>query len=180
MKKATVLLLITCMLLSAVGCTAISDTGLLSEPTETVFPIDSYDLQLTADSSFQEKTGGSFDLQITNGKAYVSVMAYKYIDLPEGVTPRDVYDMQNEDLFSKRTAVTVIEEIKTQTVSQKTVTQALHSAEKDGVKNYYATYLIDLPEEEVLAWVLVTATSSYLEAKQEYLNNIVFSLSATE
>ena len=105
-------------------------------------------------------------------------MAYKYIDLPEGVTPRDVYDMQNEDLFSKRTAVTVIEEVKTQTVSQKTVTRALHSAEKDGVKNYYATYLIDLPEEEVLAWVLVTATPSYLEANQEYLNNIVFSLSA--
>lgn len=176
MKKVIVVLLMTCMLFSAAGCSVLDDTASLFEPTETVFSIDSYHLQITADSTFREDTGGSFDLQITNDNAYISIMAYKYIDLSEDLTPLDVYDMQNEGLFSQRTAVTVIEEEKTPSLSQNVVTQALHSAEKDGVKNYYATYLVDLPDEETFAWVLVTAMPSYLDENREYLNDIVCSL----
>ena len=88
--------------------------------------------------------------------------------------------MQNEDLFSRRTAVTVIEEAKTQSQAKQVVTQALYSAEKDGVKNYYATYLIDLADAETFAWVLVTAMPSYLDDNQEYLHNIVCSLTSTK
>lgn len=171
MKKLTLLLLIVCMLFSAAGCSALNDVADLISPTEEVFSIEGYRLQITADSTFKTNTGGNFDLQITNGKAYISIMAYKYIDLPEDTTPQDVYDVQNEDLFSKRTNVTAIEESET---------QALHSAEKDGVKNYYATYLIDLPDAETFAWVLVTATPSYFENNKEYLNNIVYSLTTIE
>lgn len=174
MKKAIAILLLVCVVFS--GCSVMKK----AKPTEMVFSIDSYDLQITADSTFYENTGGSFDLQITNDKSYVSIMAYRYIDLPEGITPRDVYDTQTEDLFSRRTAVTTIEETKTESLGKLTVTQALHSAEKDGVKNYYATYLVDLPQEETLAWVLVTATPSYLEANREYLHDIVCSLTTTE
>lgn len=177
MKKVIiVLLLIACMLFSAAGCSVTRDTTSLSKPTEAVFSIDNYQLQITADSTFQEKTGGNYDLQITNGNTYISIMAYKYIDLPENLTPLDVYDMQNEDLFSKRTAVTIIEETKTQSLSQCTITHALYSAEKDGVKNYYASYLVDLPDEETFAWVLVTAMPSYLDNNRDYLHNIVCSL----
>ena len=171
MKKVIAILLLVCVFFS--GCSMLRK----ADVTEKAFSIDSYDLQLTADSTFYENTGGSFDLQITNDKAYVSIMAYRYIDLPEGITPRDVYDTQTEDLFSRRTAVTVIEE--TEELSQN-ITGGLYSAEKDGVKNYYATYLVDLPQEETLAWVLVTATPSYLEANREYLYDIVRSLKTAE
>ncbi len=149
-----------------------------SAPKETVFNIDSYDLQITADSIFNEDTAGDFDLQITNGDCYISVMAYKQIDISDDLTPLDVYDMQNEALFTQRTAVNVIEEAKTQTSSQQVVTHTLYSAEKDSVKNYYATYLIELPDDETFAWVLVTAMPSYLEENKEYLHNIVCSLSS--
>ena len=173
MKKAIVFLLSVVMLVSAAGC-----SGNTAEPT--VFSIDDYGLQLTADSTFREKTGGSFDLQITNGKAYVSIMAYKYIDLPADTTPLDVYETQNADLFGKREAVTAIEADKTQAVSHGTMTYALYSAQRDGVKNYYATYMMDFPEDETFAWVLITATPSYLDANRDSLHSIVCSLAPTE
>lgn len=164
------------MLLSAAGCAI--PNNLTS--TEKVFSVEAYDLQITADSTFYEKTGGSFDLQITNDNAFVSVMAYGYADLPEGVTPLDVFEIQNEELFSKREAVTVIEEAKTQTLPQNVITKALYSAEKDGVKNYYMTYLVDLPSAKTLAWVLVTAVPSYLDKNREYLHGIVCSLTTVK
>ena len=176
MKKVSLILLVVCMLFSAAGCTVLDEVNSLVTPTQAVFSIESYGLQVTADSTFKENTGGSFDLQITNGSCYVSFMVYKYIDLPEGVTPLEVYDMQNEDLLSKRTAVKTVEETETQTLSQGTVTKTLYSAEKDGVKNYYASYLMDLPGAETFAWVLVTATPSYQEHNRVYLHDIVCSL----
>ena len=127
-----------------------------------------------------KSTGSNFDLQITNGNSYIGIMAYKYIDLPNGLTPLDVYDMQNEDIFSRRESVAVIEEAETQSLPNGVLTQAVYSAEKDGVKNYYAAYLVDLPEEETFAWVLVSAIPSYLVANREYLHNIVCSLSTTK
>lgn len=178
MKKVSVILLVICMLFSTAGCTVVDEINSLVAPQTAVFSIDSYGLQVTADSTFEEKTGGSFDLQITNGSCYVSFMVYKYIDLPEGVTPLDAYEMQNEGLLSKRTAVKTVEETETQTLPQGTLTRTLYSAEKDGVKNYYASYLIDLPDTETFAWVLVSAAPSYLEHNREYLHDIVCSLTA--
>lgn len=160
--KRILLLLAACALIFAAGCTASDHTA-----APAVFAIDDYGLQLTADSSFREDTNGSFDLQITNDKAYISVMAYKYTDLPDSTTPLDVYHTQNEDLFSKRDAVTAIEESET---------RGLYSAQRDGVKNYYATYLLDFPEAETFAWVLITATPSYLEANRDSLDSIVETL----
>ncbi len=176
MKKIIVLFVIACMLFSTAGCSALNDIASLVEPKEAVFSIDSYHLQITADSTFREKTGGNFDLQIANDNAYISIMAYKYIDLPEDLTPLDVYDMQNEDIFSRRTAVAIIEQSKTQSH----ITHAVYSAEKDGVKNYYATYLVDFPDEETFAWVLVSAMPSYLDNNKEYLHNIVCSLTTNK
>lgn len=170
MKKTLVMLLSVCLLLS--GCSVFEEVTPFIEITEKVFSVEGYGLQVTADSSFTENTGGSFDLQITDGDSYISIMAYKYIDLPEDTTPLDVYDAQNEDLISKRTAVTVIEEAET----QGDITQALYSAEKDGVKNYYGSYLVDFPQEETFAWVLVTAAPSNFERNREYLEDIVFSI----
>jgi len=165
MRKIAVFLLVACMLFVAAGCDR-------SEASEEIFVLPGYGLEITADSNFYENTGGSFDLQITNDKCYVSVMAYHYADLPLDTTTYDAYEIQNEDLFGKRDEVTVIEETKT----QGTITYGVHSAKKDGVENYYATYLLDFPESEIFAWVLITSTPTYYMNNTEYLHNIVCSL----
>lgn len=180
MKKGIAILLLICILISVAGCGAAGKGASLTQPAEKVFSIETYHLQITADTKFEDDTGGSYDLQLTNGKCYVSIMAYSYLDLPEGVTPQDVYEMQNEDLFSKRTAVQTIEDAQTQSLPDKTVTHALYSAEREGVKNYYASYLVDIPDSETCAWVLVTAMPSYLKDNREYLHSIVCSLTSTK
>ena len=40
--------------------------------------------------------------------------------------------------------------------------------------------MIDFPEEETFAWVLITATPSYFEDSRESLHNIVCSLAITK
>ena len=176
MKKTILALLLTVAMLLASGCDAL----FFFTSEDVTFSIDQYNLQITANDNFREKTGGAFDLQITNDHAYVSVMAYSYADLPDGVTPSDAFDLQNEELFRLRTDVTVVEEAKTQTLSQYVLTQALYSAKKDGVENYYATYLVDLPSEETFAWVLVSATPSYFKANRKSLHGIVCSLQSMQ
>ncbi len=180
MKKTMAILLAVCLVFSASGCSMLNDVASIFSPKAAVFTVDGYDLQITADTTFRQATGGAWALQITNSKAYISVMAFRYSDLSGGMTPRIVYDMQNEDLISKRTNVTVIEKAKSQSLPKYKLTQAVYSAERDGTKNYYGTYLIDFPEEETFAWVLVTATPSNFESNREDLHNIVCSLAIAE
>ncbi len=179
-KKAIVFLLSVSMLFSVVGCSVIDRQNPFSKPTEKVFGIDDYKLQITADTSFKEDTDGEFDLQITNDECYISVMTYKYIDISEDLTPMDVFDMQNDALFEARDNVKIIEKAATQTLENKSVTKALFSAEKDKIKNYYAAYLIDIPENETLSWVLVSAMPTYINENKEYLDTIVCSLNSIE
>ena len=180
MKKTMFILLAVCMLWSAAGCSALGGIHTPTEPARKTFLVENYALQIMADDTFYEDTGGSFDLQITNGNSYVSIMAYRYSELAEGTTARDVYDIQNEDIFSKRVAVTEIEKTETFSLPQGEVIYGLFSAERDGSKNYYASYVIDLPEKETLAWVLVTAIPSYFHNNREHLNNIACSLTAAQ
>ncbi len=169
MKKVTVFLLAVCMLLSATGCS-------LSEVTEKVFTVDDYQLQITADSTFREDTMGEFDLQICNGDSYVSIMAYEYIDLPEGKQPIDVFDLQKEDISGRRTNVERAEELEAKNLPSKVIAHEIYSGEREGIRNYYGMYLLDFPEAETFAWVLVSAMPSYYENNSEYLNNIVCSI----
>ena len=173
MKQAILLILMSCILFLNIGCTPIKQS-------EKTFSVENYNLQITADSTFSKRNTGNFDLQITNDKSYISIFAFEYIDLSNGQTPLDVFDIQNEEIFTRRVNINLIEETKSQSFSNCTITQALYSAEKDGVKNYYAPYLIDFPEDEVFAWVLITATPSYLSKNREYLNNIVCTLTTIE
>lgn len=172
MKKLITALMIIVLVISAAGC-GIAD---ISIPQKKVFTIDAYNLQITANSTFYESTDGELDIQITNDKARISVFAYCYDDLSQNITPLDIYELQNEELFNKRDNVTIIENAETQSFENRSVTKALFSGERNNVKNYYAAYLIDFPNEEVCAWVLVTSAPSHFKAKREYYNSIVCSL----
>lgn len=180
MKKALIILLAVCMLWAAVGCTALGGANAPTEPERKTFLVPGYNLQIMADDTYSEKTGGSFDLQLTNNSAYISVMAYNYSDLDEGTTARDLYDFHNEDITSKRDAVNTVEETYAFTLPQAEVIHGVFTAEKEGNKNYYASYLFDFPEKETVAWVLVTAIPSYYENNKEHLNNMACSLAPME
>ena len=176
MKKAMIFVLVVCILCSSAGCSVLTP----AEPVQKTFLLESHNLQIVADDTYYEKTGGSFDLQLTNENSYISIMAYRYSDLPEGTTARDVYDIQNQDIFSKRDAVAEIEKTETFSLSQGEAIRGVYTAKRDGSENYYVTYLIDIPEEEVLAWVLVTTLPTYYPNHKEHLDNIVCSLSTAQ
>ena len=176
MKKAMIFVLVVCILCSSAGCSVLTPAELVQK----TFLLESYNLQIVADDTYYEKTGGSFDLQLTNENSYISIMVYRYSDLPEGTTARDVYDIQNQDIFSKRDAVAEIEKTETFSLPQGEAIRGAYTAKRDGSENYYVTYLIDIPEEEVLAWVLVTTLPTYYPNHKEHLDNIVCSLSAAQ
>lgn len=166
------LLILICILFT--GCSA---SVVKKENRESVFDIPYYGLSLTADSSYSDTTDGSpWDLQISNGSAYISLFAFDYIDLAEDQEPLHIYDLQNEDIFSRRDNVTLIEDVSEETYDSKTITRSLYSAELDGSKNYYASYLIDFKAEEKFAWVLVTSLPSYWEKHSSELESIVYTM----
>lgn len=177
MKKILISILLLCILCSVSGCAVMHDLVPPSATTKTVFTVDDYNLQITADSTFQNSRSENFDLQIDNNNAYIGIMAYKYIDLAQNSSPQDIYDWHNEDIFSRRENVTVIEPPQTQSFPQGTIVRTLYSAESSDAKNYYVSYLVDFPEEETFAWVIVTALPSYFEKHSDYLHDIVTSLS---
>ena len=177
-RKLMGIILVLCSLLCVAGC--VGTGGATAEPTRVTFAVTGYGLQIMADDTFTEKTGGEWDLQLTNDECYISVMAYKYSDLSEEYTPQDVYKLQNDSFLGKRTNVKELEKESTEVIEGRTVTQKLYSAEKDGVENYYASYLFDIPESEICAWLLISTPSSYFEGNREHLNNIACSLSAAQ
>lgn len=168
-------LLIICLMLT--GC---SFVGPIGEKKDVIFEIPFYKLSLTANESFEKDNEDSnWDLQLTNGNAYISIMAYKYIDLAEDQSPKEIYDWHNEELFSKRDNVSVVKEAVTETEADRTIIKTRYSAENDGSKNYYDSYLLDFKNDEVFAWVLVTGTPSYIESTKE-LEDIVYTLKIIE
>ena len=129
MKKAMIFVLVVCILCSSAGCSVLTP----AEPVQKTFLLESYNLQIVADDTYYEKTGGSFDLQLTNENSYISIMVYRYSDLPESTTARDVYDIQNQDIFSKRDAVAEMEKTETFSLPQGEAIRGAYTAKRDGL-----------------------------------------------
>ncbi len=161
-------------------CICLIFSGCSSAPKEITHEITDYNLQITADSKFKDAKSESWDLQLSDGMSYISVMAYSYSDLAEGQTPKDLYNYHNDDLFSRRENVSVIEKEKAEKTSTANVVKTRFSAEKDSSKNYYDSFLFEFEKGEVFAWVLISATPSYLEKNTNELHNIVYSLTLNQ
>lgn len=155
------------------GCSTILDR---LQNVETVFEIPEYNLKITADIDFERVDAGNWDLQITDGNCYISVMAYSDIDLAENQTAKDVYDFHNDDMLSRRDNAFIVKDETTETLTDKTIVKTVYSAENNGNKNYYSSYLVEFKDEETFAWVLVTGTPSYIENNSEKLDGIVHTL----
>ncbi len=172
MKKALVLSLILCVILSAAGCS-------LLNPAPKDFEVADYNMVITADEGFTEDTGGEWSLQITNYKTYISVMPFTYEELGD-ITPEEIYSLQNEDIFTRREDTEVLEEETKKTQNGKTIIRTVFSAVLDGDENYYVCYLVDIPESELCAWVLVTTLPEYYDSIKENSDTIVASLAVKE
>ncbi len=172
MKKAIILSLILSVLLSAAGCSVFN-------PAPKDFEVADYNMVITADEGFKEDTGGEWSLQITNYQTYISVMPFTYEELDD-ITPEEIYSLQNEDIFTRREDTKVLEEEAKKTENGKTIIRTAFSAVLDGEENYYVCYLVDIPESEICAWVLVTTLPEYYDSVKEKADTIVASLAVKE
>lgn len=164
------IVLISSVLLS--GCNLAKTTNNVSMDKD--FFIDYYNISFTASQEWAKTDQNNFDLQITNGDAYFSVMTYYTIDLPVGDTPESIYDWQNEDLFSRRENLEVVEEEQIIKSDGRTITTTLFSAEREGTKNYYYSCLVQLDDnEDVFSWIIVTAMPSYMKKNQDAFLDIM-------
>ncbi len=149
-----------------------------TESQEEKFVIDYYDIVVPTEGDWKDVTEGKpFDLQLHDGNSYYSVMAYKYVDLAEGQTPEDIYEWHNEDIMGKRDNSQLITADIVTKMDGKCITKRMYSAERDGNKNYYVSYLVDFEEEETFAWVLVTATPTTMMKNSDKYHKMVENMS---
>lgn len=154
-------------------------TGCASEEAAKEFNVSGFGINLTATESWEESADTPFDIQITNGKCYVSVMAYKTADVEAYYTPLEIYDWHNEDIFSRRDDMEIVEELTTYAGTGKTITKTLYSAVNEDVENHYLSCLVTFDDNpDVFAWVLVSTMPSYMEDNEEALLEIIDSMQA--
>lgn len=146
-------------------------------PDTNEFYIDDYDIYLTTDSDWEEADPGSFDLKITNNDCYFGVMAYNSVDLAKKWTPETLYEWHNEDVFSRRQNVEIIDPCISYSKDGKNYTYTLFSAEKDDDKNYYGSCMITFDStDEKMVWVLFAALPSYVIENEDYILDIIYSI----
>lgn len=154
------------------GCSLAKTTNKVAIDKE--FFIDYYNISFTASQEWSETDQNNFDLQITNGDSYFSVMTYYTIDLPAGDTPESIYAWQNEDLFSRRENVEIVEDERIIISDGKIITATMFSAERDETKNYYYSCLVQLGDnEDVFSWIIVTALPSYMQKNKDVFLDIM-------
>lgn len=183
MIRSKKVLLFMCMMMSLVlisGCNLTETTNKMKMDKE--FFIDYYNISFTASQEWSETDQDNFDLQITNGDSYFSVMTYYTIDLPEGDTPESIYAWQNEDLFSKRENVEIVAEEPVVISDGKIITATMFSAERDGKKNYYYSCLVQfgIINKDVFSWIIVTAQPSYMQKNKDVFLDIMKTMEYVE
>jgi hypothetical protein len=149
---------------------------------ENTFLIKDYNISFTFPKDWSQVTKDTpYDLQCTNGDSYASIFTYYKIDLSEGQTPLDIYNLQKDDLFSKRENVKEVSGEEVIETDNKLIHSVLYSAENDGIKNYYYCNLIEFSEDaEVFAWVVFTAIPSYAVANMNTWKTITASAQQVE
>lgn len=182
MKKAVVVFAVMILSMSMLtGCLpmAILENALEEADAVKEFEIDGYGITMTAPGEWEEEEESNFDMQIHDERTYFSVYAYYFIDLAKADTPESIYELQNEDLFSKRDNVEIVEDPVTYSSNGKTITRTLYSAEKEGDKFYYVSCLITFDDnDEVFAWALVSAQPSVIMSNMDTYIEMIDSMQA--
>lgn len=136
------------------------------------FTIDDYGLSFTATEKWEiDDNPGEFDIQIKDGDSNISIMAYYSSEIPDGWTSEYTYEWQNEELFRKRDNVSEVEPLQVIESEGKTIFTTMISAEREEVKNYYYSCLVQFDDnEDVFAFVIFNGVPSHIMAhKEEFL-----------
>jgi hypothetical protein len=176
MKKVLLIVLAVVLSVSVCGC---GKEEIDPKTVEKVFDITEYNMSITANETFYDNESENYNLQITDDKANISIMAYKTSEF-ETMTPKEVYEYHNQDMFSRREEVTVIKEEDTGVYVGRKIIHTRYSAVLDGSENYYDTFLIDFEGKGVFAWVLVNGLPETIEADGDYYHRIVRTIKLVE
>ncbi len=160
--------------LAGSGCGMQSENE--SDGILNVYDVVPYDVQFVLPDGWENTTDDSpYDLQMKNeDRYYCSIFGYKDIDLPNDMTPEDLFEFQKEDIFDKRDFVELVKEEPVWEDEYKKIYRELYSGELEGNKYYYYCCMIDFKEpSESLAWVIFSGTPSWIEHDLEDLNQIL-------
>lgn len=178
-KRCVAIILMTALLISGCGpYQAIRQTGeeSVQETTEQTYEVEPYDICFTLPDGWEKVTGETpYDMQFSKDERYyMSVFAYKSIDLGEGVTSQDIYEMQKEELINLRDNMKPVAEKKNMETEDKYVYTELYSGEKDHLKNYYYCCLVEFKApRDGFAWVLFSGVPTWVDNDLEELDQIL-------
>lgn len=187
MRKVLLPILAMAML-SVTGCsfmTGYEAARALSEDVQDeqqVMTADGYGIQVTLSGEWSRQEDTAFDLQCvySDEEAYASFFYYYYIDMLEGTTAEDIFEIQNQDIIDKRDNVKIVEDVSERTSGDKTIRSIVFSAERNGSKNYYYANLVEFGKEaDQFAWVLFTSIPSDMEQNRAEYNQILDSMEYT-
>ncbi len=155
-----------------------------SDMEDQVMAVDGYDIQVTPGSDWEQRTDEDipYDLQcIYRGdEAYASFFYYYYIDMSDGTSVEDVFEMQTDDIMEKRDHVKVVEDASERENNGKTIRSVLFEGEKDGYKNYYYANLVEFGEAaDQFAWVMFTSMPSDMEKNRAAFDALIDSMEYT-
>lgn len=188
MKKKIVMLLCMAVCMMAAGCSGPVKSAVKekikenaaaeqsAEENDTIHYVKDYGFVVKAkDSWTEDEDRGAFELRLYNEKEelYFHVMSYKNIDLAEGMDGEYIQNLQMEDLISKRENAKEIEPVTKIEYDDKTVYASLYSAERDGYKNYYYSFGVELSDAEVTLWVLANGMPSDLLENRAEIEKMV-------
>lgn len=193
MKRNIVLLLLICALLSVTGCSFMTGYEIARAMTEDdseekmskeVMTVDGYDIQVAMGDGWERRADEDtpFDLQCEykGDEAYASFFYFYYVDLTDGTTAEDIFDLQNRDIMDKRDKVKIIEDVSERVCGDKQIRSMMYSAENEGCKNYYYANLVQFgTSADQFAWVLFSAIPSDMTKNQETYDSVIDSMEYT-
>ncbi len=122
MRKALLLISAVAML-SMTGCSFMTGYEVAralredERAEEEVMAVEGYDIQVTLSEEWSRQEDTPFDLQCVydDDEAYASFFYYYYIDVADGTTAEDIFDIQNQDIIDKRDNVKIVEDVSERT-----------------------------------------------------------------
>jgi hypothetical protein len=172
-------LLAALLILPAVGCERppTDESGsqyfaVANGPVEFAFPAGWY----------KNQKEHPFDLQCfsRDERMNTGVFLLKKEDLAQDAVPRELFELQIQDLQSKRKNFTVVEEEQVVQLEGKRLTTVVYAGEKDSSRDYYRFTLVEFTENpKLIPIVLQVSIPSYWQENKPVLESITASVRIT-
>jgi hypothetical protein len=186
MKRHAIIhwLLVALLILPAAGCerppTDESDSQSGSQSGSQYFAVANGPVEFTFPAGwFKNQKENPFDLQCLSRdeRMNTGVFLLKKEDLAQDVVPKKLFELQIQDLRSKRKNFTVVEEEQVVQLEGKRLTTVVYSGEKDSLTDYYRFTLVEFTENpKLIPIVLQVSIPSYWQENKPVLESITASV----